>query len=214
MTIPRIIQNTINEINESEDKWKVYYAAVWQWSVELTKKYKNNNFWDNSIEILCYLPASKRAPISLPPEKLHDVLTHLDHEIVIKHLNNIFSLVEKLVNDVCDLIYPGKSLDFSKYENLVKFLKSQGGFNEIDFKLTDHQYLELKLAKETRNCFIHGRKANSRWVSAYWASRKKEPEYKDGDEMILRVPDVEDWQDIITKVTNEIQSHLLRVSHE
>jgi len=56
----------------------------------------------------------------------------------------------------------------------------------------------LKLAKETRNCFIHnGSKVDDRWLKAFFELKGVNSVHKIGDERPVGFHQVEDWHALL-----------------
>ena len=75
--------------------------------------------------------------------------------------------------------------------------------------LSDSQIKELKLAKKTRNCYIHnGNKIDQSWLDAY-REAKGNSIASVGDNLQNGFPNlfhqIEDWHSLIVETTNKIK---------
>lgn len=203
MEIPTNILSIIDKINESEDQWKALYMGTWGFSYQIKEKFENTENWEKALGF--GLPASKKKYHIYSPKKLHSILTSKDGEFTIGHLQTLFSMFEDLLNEASEMLYASR-LDNSKWENMKKFLK--------DMKiLSDSQIKDLKLAKETRNCYIHnGNKINQRWLDAY-REAKGDTIASIGDNVQNGFQNlfhqIEDWHSLIVETTNKIKDLII-----
>jgi len=127
----------------------------------------------------------------------------------------MFSLLEELVNLACPHICINISIvasDFSQLEYFISADKSYG-INKQGRKraplLSDTR--ELKLAKKTRNCFIHdGGKISDDWIRAYEALKTPCP-YNIGDKLppeVTFIQKIEDWHELIVNIANQIETEI------
>jgi hypothetical protein len=205
MEIPNNIKSVIQRICESEDYWKSKYMAVWGFANEIKKN--RSSEWDNIVKL--GLPASSKKYQEYKWSELHNILTNQDRIITFEHLQMLFSLFETLLNDVSPILCNRKEYDVSNWEKNNKGMKN---FFE-DTKLIENSELkELRLAKVTRNCYIHNdSKVDEYWEKTYFEARKKEPilknEFVDSafDEFLKQV---EDWHKLILNITKKIENKL------
>lgn len=202
MDLPPNITSIITKINESEDKWKALYMATWGLSYKIKADYEKTEKWEKMIAF--GLPASKNKFHTYSPKKLYDILTSRDAEFTVGHLQTLFSLFEDLLNESSNILCPNE-INASKWENIKKFF-SETDTNDI---LSDSEMMELKLAKETRNCYLHnGGKIDQRWLDAYKESKgepiaKINDSLKDGFSNLFY--QIEDWHKLIIQLTNKIK---------
>jgi hypothetical protein len=96
----------------------------------------------------------------LTKKEFYQELTSSDVIFTLEHLIIIFSLFEELIKEVSRVIY-NEELKTYKWENIENFLKEKT-------ILTNQELQELKLAKETRNCYVHnGNKIDDKWQKEY-----------------------------------------------
>lgn len=205
MEIPNNILSIVDKINQSEDRWKALYMGTWGFSYQIKAKYENTPYWDKEIPF--GLPASKNKNHIYTPHRLHSILTSRDGEFTLGCLQNLFSLFEDLLNEASKILCSSE-FDTSKWPNMKKF------FEETDTRdiLTDSQIKELKLAKETRNCYIHnGSKIDQRWLDSY-EDAKGSPIASVGDDLRRGFPNlfhqIEEWQILIVDTTNSIKDKI------
>lgn len=159
MKVPKNILSIINRINESEEKWKPLYMAVWQYAFQIKKQFENTPFWNKKINIR--LPAFKKGYEIYIPNKLYTILTTKDVEFTIEHLIFLFSLFEDLLNETSKILCE-KQLGRTLGKKIQTF------FEQNKDIISDKEFKELNLAKETRNCYIHKRgKIDSKWINSY-----------------------------------------------
>jgi len=208
MELPVSILSIIDRINQSENKWKALYMATWGYSYWVKSQFENTNSWDKEVQF--GLPASKNKSHIYTPHQLYSILTSRDGEFTLGHLQTLFSLFEDLLNEASKILCASE-LDTSKWPNMKKF------FEEDDTKdiLTDIQIKELKLAKETRNCYIHnGSKINQKWLDSY-RDAKSNPIASIGDNLSKGFKEfqdlfhqIEEWHKLIVDTTNNIKSKI------
>ena len=67
----------------------------------------------------------------------------------------------------------------------------------------------MKLAKKTRNCFIHnGSKVDEKWLERYRETRGESSNADINDKLPVSFHQVEDWNDLVVRVVNEIRDAL------
>ncbi len=205
MQVPTNILSIVEKINQSEDNWKALFMGMWGHSYYIKDQFENTTNWKK--EMAFGLPSSKNKFHIYTPEKLHSILRSKDGEFTLGHLQTLFSLFEDLLNEASKILCSSK-LNTSQWPNMKKF------FEEDHTKdiLTDLQVKELKLAKETRNCYIHnGSKTNQIWLNSY-EDVKGSPIVSKGEDLIMAFPNVfhqiEEWQILIVDITNKIKSKI------
>lgn len=216
--IPEELRSLLVEIEHNKRKWKSLYMAVWGLPLyHLNPKYIDIGQGDKLI--LWGLPASKQRSVLYTPRELKSYLTDYDHDIHIGQVIKIFTLLEnyfisfyelteKSVSDKYSLLDTIKGIfhkkvnkgDFTRFYALKKYLKDNG------FALTK-DLLELELAKETRNCFVHRRGlVNKRWLKVYKNTGRKDG-YKIGDKVPTPFSDLEDLTDIMIRIVEKSLEH-------
>jgi hypothetical protein len=202
MLVPNNILTVLQKINESEERWKALYMATWGHSYTIKSQFENTTAWEKPLKL--GLPASKNGFQEYTPKKLYSILTTMDDEFTFGHLQSLFSLFEDLLNESSKILCSGE-INTSKWPNMEKF------FNEVKI-LSDSELKELKLAKETRNCYIHnGGKIDQRRVDAYKAA-KGTPIANVNDNLQKGFPklfhQIEDWHSLIAKTANKIKDRI------
>lgn len=208
MNVSESISSIINRINQSEDNWKVLYMGTWGFSYKIKEQFENTSDWDK--QIAWGLPSSKNKYHIYTPHQLHSLLTSKDTELTFGHLLTLFSLFEDLLKEASKIICSSE-LDASKGSNIKRFFEE----NENKGILTDLQVKELKLAKETRNCYTHnGGKIDQRWLDSYLDVRD-DSTAKIGDSLINGFGgfdnlfhQIEEWQILIVDITNKIKNNI------
>ncbi len=212
------VESVIQLLIDSEDRWKAYYMAFWGFSYVLRDKYENTTEWE--IKRSWGLPASKNKKHEYSPKKLHGILTSNDDNITAEHLITLFSLFEALIDAACPILY-GKKVSASRFPQMANFLNAEGKFKGGKRFVSDDEFRELRLAKETRNCFIHNAgKIDSRFIKAYEEARGKlgatvgdrlqkafpsSDRRHRGDDLL---PTVEDWHNLIINIAIRIKSEI------
>jgi len=210
MEIPENINNIIQKILESEDKWKALYMATWGFSYNIEGRFKNTNLWEKKIQF--GLPAARKKYHEYEPERLHKILTSKDGEFTLGHLQTLFSLLEELVTELCFFLYSGKEVNAGKFGNLKNFLLGNKSYETLKIGVIEDELKELKLAKETRNCFIHNSsKVDKNWLVAYKEARGENRTIKTGDELSIGFHQIEDWHELIVQITNRIKGAVIKI---
>ena len=158
------------------------------------------------------LPASKYKFVYYKPNELKGYLTDYDKDIHIGQVIKIFTLLENyflsfyeltektikkehLLLNLIRKIFSKKNnrVDLTRFNVMKKYLKSNGFASTKDL-------LELELAKETRNCFVHRRGLiDRRWLDANKKTGRKD-RYNIGDRVPTPFSDLEDWTDILARI--------------
>jgi len=207
MNIPINIKYIIERILESESRWKALYMATWGYSYQIEAQFKEGGFWETPIPF--QLPASKNKQYTYKPKELHSILTSRDGEFTIGHLQTLFSLFEELLNEASKILL-NRGLNTSTWRNMKSF------FNQTNTRdiLSGQDIKELKLAKLTRNCFIHnGSKIDQGWLDAYQEARGT-PSVSLGDELqkglANKFHQIEDWHELIIDITKRIKRKIIQ----
>ena len=204
MDIPISIGSAISMINQSEDRWKALFMATWGYSYQISNQFSGTQLWDTKVSF--GLPASKNNRIhTYTPHQMHSILTSRDGEFTIGHLQTLFSLFEDLLNESSKVICSNE-LDTSKLVNMEAF------FDENNDLLSETELKEIKLAKETRNCYIHNDgKIDQKWIDAY-IDAKGSPIASVGDDLkngfTNAFHQIEEWNELIVNITNKIKSKI------
>ncbi|KPJ56552.1 hypothetical protein AMJ49_04555 [Parcubacteria bacterium DG_74_2] len=211
MKIPERINNIIQRIIESEREWKALYMASWGCVLfYLEPRFKNTNLWEEPMKF--GLPASKKGYQEYTPSELCGILKSKDTEFTLGHLQTIFSLLEELIEELCLLIFNGKEIKADKFENLKKFLLGEKPYERLKTEITDEEIKELKLAKESRNCFIHNNsKVDEKWLEAYKEARTKDSITQIGEKLPVDFHQIEDWHDLIIKIVNKAKNVIVNL---
>lgn len=204
MEIPINIGSTISRINQSEDRWKALYMATWGYSYQIKAQFENTENWNKKVEF--GLPASKNSNRHVyTPNQIYSILTSRDGEFTIGHLQVIFSLFEDLLKESSKILC-SKELDTGKWPGIKEF------FAENNDILSESQLKELKLAKETRNCYIHNSgKIDQKWIDAY-REAKGNPIASIEDELEKGFPNsfhqIEEWNEFLVSITAKIKTKI------
>jgi len=194
------IESLIKEIRESEDRWKAPYMATWRTVYEF-ESLESTPQWNESLRF--DLPASKNECHYFTPEKLVHILRSFDDDLTFRHLNKLFGILESLAENVAKNL--GREIDTYKFNNLKSFLLDQGVLS------SGNDDLELKLAKETRNCDLHNnRRVDPRWLKAFYNARKTKSNSHDGDPLKIEFHDVEKWNELILDICEKLYSLVRR----
>lgn len=137
------------------------------------------------------------------------ILKSKDHEFTLGHLQTLFSLFEELIDEVGSSIYK-VDIRAGRFENLEKFLKGDAPCN-LKTMVTGDEIKELKLAKETRNCFIHNNsRVDQKWLDAFNFVRPATSTTQIGDNLPISFSQIEDWNELILKVVTKISEAIKR----
>ena len=205
MEIPKHIDNIMQRILESEERWKANYMRVWGFATfNLHKRHYNTQRWDEERRF--NLPASKQGYQKYSPAKLYSILTSKDSEFTFGHLQTLFSLLEELVTNLCPIICDGQEIWASSFKNLKKFLLGKCPYNKFQTNITEDDVQELKLAKVTRNKFIHnGSKVDETWLECYRETRGENSKADVNDNLPVNFHQIEDWHELIVSIVTEIK---------
>lgn len=70
----------------------------------------------------------------------------------------------------------------------------------------------MKLAKETRNCFIHNSsKVDKRWLEVFREAKGKNSTAQIGDKLPVDFRQIEDWHELIIQTVNKIKNTITRL---
>lgn len=245
MEIPNKIKYIFERIDSSEKEWKALYMAVWHYAYYIDAEFINKkenklkgqdffvaartsvvinspaagtasahivNLIPNKEIITLALPASKSGFYEWKPQELYSILSSRDGQFTIGHLQTLFSLFEELLYETAKELY-NLEINTSKWVKMVKFFNLEN-FNNI---VSAAEINELKLAKETRNCFIHnGSKIDDFWLSAYNGSRGnlsidlRGKKLSEGFTNIFY--EIENWHNLIISISNKIKEKILEMS--
>lgn len=208
--IPDKINNIYNSIINCEDNWKAIYMAAWGYSKCVLLPMKDTGLWEKEIQF--GLPASKNRYHSYSPKGLYKILTSKDTEFTLGHLQTLFSLFEEYINEIIEYYLSVQNSAVWKFKNLEKLLRSDPPFEKLNLHLGKAEINELRLAKETRNCFIHNNsKVDQKWIEAYKTTKGNEPSYRLGDRFELMFEEIEDWHGLILNITRTIKHSVEKI---
>lgn len=205
MDVPASILSIVTKINDSEDRWKARYIAVWRCSRDIKKEETSSN-WKKQISY--QLPASKSGHYEYTPEKLYSILISKDVEFTLGHLQTLFTLFEEMIWESSKILCT-TPIKADHWAGMEKFFK-EIGFGDIS---SDPRIAELKLAKQTRNCWTHKNgKIDEIWLMEYTNIRKCAPSAKLHDPLEQGFPNVfhqiEAWHALIVETTNRIKQKI------
>ncbi len=203
MEIPIIIGSAITRINQSEDRWKAVYMAVWGYYFQIRDKFENTPYWNKPLKF--GLPAFPKGFHPYTPSELCSILTSKDEGITFEHLITLFSLFEELLNESSKILC-SKEINASKKQGMNKF------FEENKDIISEQELKELNLAKETRNCYIHNNgRIDQKWIDAYKEARGSSSASKrEGLEVGFSslFHQVEEWHKLIVNLALGIESKI------
>jgi hypothetical protein len=182
--------------------------ASWGFAKQVLLPHKGTNIWTEQLSF--GLPASRQKNFNYSPEQLYRILTSKDRDFTLGHLQTLFSLLEEFVKEIIKHYHSKERKSyFDSYENLKKFLLAEHPFESFKHQIEEERIIELKLARETRNCFIHNfSRVDSKWIKAYECARKLKTPFKEGQELPLLFEEVEIWHDLTIEIVNEIYLNL------
>ena len=210
MKIPDNVAKLIDQIRESEIRWKAIYSANWRQSKVVERECNEKDNWND--ETILQLEASDRKYV-LTFRRFHGILVSRDRETALNHTVTIFSLLEKLARDVHEILYPREDypqryqkgnrqrVNFGNGNMLKAFLRGEiygKGRDEISFEkimctlLRDRKLREFDLAKATRNCVIHNNgQADEIWHETFESWK----EYKELEKQKELIRELEDYSE-------------------
>ncbi|MEW6617367.1 MAG: hypothetical protein AB1333_03025 [Patescibacteria group bacterium] len=161
------------------------------------------------------LPASKKGhSYKWKPKELYSILTSRDGQFTLGHLQTLFSLFEELLCETSKTLFD-LEINTGKWKGIETFF-SQNSFKDI---LLPEELGELKLAKETRNCFIHNNsKIDDKWLSAYQGVRETKTLLPDliGADLDSGLQntfhEIENWHDLIVDISKRIVEKISRMN--
>ena len=210
MKIPERIDNIIQRILESEDEWKALYMASWGCVLfYLEPKFRNTNLWEKPLRF--NLPASKKGYHEYTPAELCGILKAKDNEFTLGHLQTLFSLLEELITELCPIVCNGQEIRSDKFENLKRFLLGRDPYQNFQTSITEDRIRELRLAKETRNCFIHNNsKVDEPWLEAFKEVNARDSTAQIGDGLPVNFHQIEGWHELIIEIVGHIKDSTMR----
>ena len=203
MEIPIKIGSVISRINQSEDRWKAVYMAVWGYYFQIRDKFENTPYWNKPLKF--GLPAFPKGFHPYTPSELCSILTSKDEGITFEHLITIFSLFEELLSESSKILC-SEEIDASKKQEIKKF------FEENRDLISDPELKELLLAKETRNCYIHKNGTiDEKWIEAYKEARGSSSASKgEGLEVGFSslFHQIDKWHELIVNLSQKIENKI------
>lgn len=204
MEIPDSIQDIMLRIEDSEKSWKAYYMAVWGYAHEYLHTNFKKPLWDKKLKFC--LPRSKQGFHYYSPKELAHILTTKDDELALIHLQHLFSLFEELISRI-SLEINGIKLNKKNYHKLAPNIVER-------FNLTATEKNELKLARETRNYFIHkDSKIDTDWIDIFQKIRGENPKLVEGMDLSIALEGafeaVEEWHVLFLKIIEKIKDWII-----
>jgi hypothetical protein len=211
MKIPEKTNNIIQRILESEDEWKALYMASWGCVLfYLEPTFKNTPRWEKPLGFS--LPASKKGYQEYTPAELCGILKSKDTEFTLGHLQTLFSLLEELIAELCPIVCSGREIRSDKFQNLERFLLGRSPYQDFQTNITEDRIKELKLAKETRNCFVHNNsKVDEPWLEAFKGVNAKDSTAQIGDGLPVDFHQIEGWHELIMGIVDEIKDSVIQL---
>ena len=216
--VPEELKDLLAEIEHNKRKWKSLYMGVWGYSFQVLDIEIKEGRGD--VVRVLGLPASKYKCTLYTPNELKGYLTDYDRDIHANQVFKIFTLLENYLFKYYQLTekpelrkQPSQPLRFGW---IPKFIRSRFNKGSINFTYfwqmkkylknkgfaSDAELNELKLAKETRNCFIHfGGMIDKKWLIAYKKTFRR-GKHNLNDKIKTPFSDLEDWTDIFIKIVS------------
>lgn len=207
MPVPDNIQELLNKIKESKDRWIALYTSTWNYQAYNSRKRENTRLWEEPVVV--GLPAREhrnRIYTYKSARDLDKILRDRDGEIALNHTVTLFSLLEKLAKEIHKHETGQYPTDFNKRSALANFLKGKGFLLPAEEK-------EFALVKETRNCVVHhGHMIEDKWRNAWKDARgnatiPQDASFPDDLYYIIKMPQVEDWHDFFLRITDRIAAY-------
>ncbi len=156
------------------------------------------------------LPASRKGSHEWKIKELYSILSSRDGQFTVGHLQTLFSLFEELLHETAKTLF-NLEINTGKWSGIEEFFKLSD-FNNV---LSMQEIKELKLSKETRNCFIHnGSKIDNFWLSAYQNARGTPPSNLEGKNLNEGLSnifhEIEAWHDLIVNTAEKIKEKILQ----
>lgn len=225
------MKELVERMRRSEDEWKALHMAVWQYAANIEETYlkgkpkpqnkyvinlnastsvvvavADDNFHAGDSRIVLGLPGSRMGNHSYVPKELHSILVSRDYSLTLGHLQTLFSMFEDFLSKAHVSLGSSEiKINFSKWEKMSNFLN-----NKFKGVLDSQELKELKLAKETRNCFIHhDSKIDTRWLAAYEDARGSINNTLLGESLSEGLPEifheVENWHALISGIARKVE---------
>ena len=210
MQIPEEIDNMMRRlIGDSENEWKALFMASWGCAnYYLKPTFQNTPLWDKPLPFS--LPASKKQFHEYTPAQLYGILTSKDFEFTLGHLQTLFSLLEELATELCPIVCTGEEIRADKFDRLKKFLSGVKPYEGFVTTITKDELKELKLARESRNCFVHNNsEVDNRWLETYEEARGQKSTAKIDDRLPIEFHQIEDWHDLIVGIVRKIREAII-----
>lgn len=183
MKYEKQIKFTIKQILDSKDAMRVRYV-VWDMSKEIKKKHIGKPSWEKPV-IVSKITESREKIKRYTPKRFNELLRGRDYETAATHLIWMIALYKSLIS-------------YAKI-NESKLMKLGVTIDELD---------KINLAKEMRNRYVHdGGVVETKFIKVFNNVMKREPQISEGI-ILPEVKDIEEWNDIIIKITREIQKDL------
>ncbi len=215
MEIPEDIQGIINRIYECEDEWIALYMGAWGCATFYLKPtYENTDAWEKKLEF--GLPAFPKGFHKYTPKQLYSILTSKDIEFTLSHLQTLFSLLEELIRELCPIVCDGKKIDSTYFKTMNEFLLGKGKYSNFKLGIPEEVLSELKLAKRTRDCFIHhgGRVDSNKngFLLAYGEARRERAPVSPGDDVYTAFSNIYhqvfSWHNLIISIVKKIERYI------
>jgi hypothetical protein len=139
------------------------------------------------------------------------ILKSKDIYFTLNHLQTLFSLLEELTAELCPIMCNGLNINTFQFKHCEDFLLGKDPYQNFKTGILVSEIKELRLAKETRNCFIHSKsKVDKKWLEAFKESRGIDSEAKIGDKLPVYVPQVEEWHELCKQIVSKIKIAVLQ----
>lgn len=181
--------------------------ANWGFARNYLKPLESKQIWHE--EITLGLPASIEGSFTFITKDLYKTLISKDIVFTHGHLQTLFSLFKKLVSELIIEKGFGESYNTSRFTIIEKVLKGINPFDTFSFPISDPEIDELRLAKETRNCYVHNASnIDQKWLNAYENVHGSINSFNVGDELGLMFHEVEIWHRLILNISRTLKNYM------
>ncbi len=221
------LRNILKRLKESKRSWKTELVVFWSFADNyLNPAYLN--IGKGGTKIPFHLPAFYKSNAKITAKQMYAFCTTRDDHLSYAHLVYIFSIFEEFVRIASLPANP----NVAKWPKVVLLLEK--------WNIDNKNILELTLAKEVRNCFVHynGRVGRPPWlpdntvvpfIEAYKKSRNKQPpiaewdairdafpgkrKNKHGAVMNRLLENIQKWHNLIVKCSAKILTQEIKAAN-
>ncbi|MDO8634147.1 MAG: hypothetical protein Q7K34_02535 [archaeon] len=178
------VKDLIDLLEKSKKRFRPHLVVFWDYKAKVLDSL------NNETSLLVNLPEFNPPSIQTTAGELQTIYRSQDDYVGYSHLIHIVAIFDVIIK----IVNPG---------HLDKFLKKLG--------IKDKEIAEVWLARQTRHCHIHNNsKANKSWIKAYMNAKNNQTSITKGIEIknVFNSPSflqqIEDWQDLIIKISYTI----------